>query len=152
MSVSSGDCPLTEEIRVQIFGSLDYPVFLDSLLSDRDSVYSRENLFENVFDMYGDSYENSLEILAIVILVSPISSVRGIVLSRSTVVVLSRSWVVQDMSLWPTRTTLLCGMYYKSMSCIYACMHLYININMYVYYACVCTTRMCVYKKHVSRI
>ena len=36
--------PLTEEIRLEIFG--DYPVFLESLLSDGDTVYSRENLFE----------------------------------------------------------------------------------------------------------
>ena len=31
--------PPTEEIRPQIFGSLDYPVCLDSILSDGDSVY-----------------------------------------------------------------------------------------------------------------
>jgi len=40
--------PLTEGIRLKIFGSPDYPVFLDSLLSDGDSVYSTENLFENL--------------------------------------------------------------------------------------------------------
>jgi len=38
--------PLTEEIRLKIFGSPDYPVFLDSLLSDGDSVYSSQTLFE----------------------------------------------------------------------------------------------------------
>jgi len=38
--------PLTEEVRLKIFGSPDNPVFLDSLLSDGDSVYSTENQFE----------------------------------------------------------------------------------------------------------
>ena len=38
--------PLVEEKSLQIFGSPDYPVFLDSLLGDRDSDYSWENLFE----------------------------------------------------------------------------------------------------------
>jgi len=40
--------PLTEEIRLQIFGSPDLSVFPIDLLSDldRDSVYSREILFE----------------------------------------------------------------------------------------------------------
>jgi len=35
--------PLTEEIRLQKFGSPDLSVFLIDLLSDRDSTYSREN-------------------------------------------------------------------------------------------------------------
>ena len=38
--------PLMEEIRLKIFGSPDYPIFLDSPLSDGDSVYSTETLFE----------------------------------------------------------------------------------------------------------
>jgi len=38
--------PLTDEIRLEIFGSPDYPDFLDSLLSDGDSVYSSETFFE----------------------------------------------------------------------------------------------------------
>ena len=38
--------PLPEEVRLKIFGSPDYPVFLDSLSSDEDSVYLSENLFE----------------------------------------------------------------------------------------------------------
>jgi len=38
-----GDILITEEIWLQIFGSLDYPDFLGFLLSDGDSVYSREN-------------------------------------------------------------------------------------------------------------
>jgi len=37
---------LTEEIRLQIFGSPDLSVFLIDLLSDRDSVYSSENLLK----------------------------------------------------------------------------------------------------------
>ena len=40
--------PLTEEIRFKIFGSRDLSVFLIDLLSDGDSVYTRENLYENV--------------------------------------------------------------------------------------------------------
>jgi len=35
-----------EEIRLKIFGSPDYPIFLDSPSSDGDSVYSTETLFE----------------------------------------------------------------------------------------------------------
>jgi len=35
--------PLTEEIRSEKFGSPDLSVFLIDLLSDGDSVYSREN-------------------------------------------------------------------------------------------------------------
>jgi len=38
--------PLKEEIKFKIFGSSDYPVFLDSLLGDGDSVYSHEILCE----------------------------------------------------------------------------------------------------------
>jgi len=38
--------PATEEMRLQISGSQDLSVFLIDLLSDRDSVYSRENSFE----------------------------------------------------------------------------------------------------------
>jgi len=69
------DLTITEEIRLQIFGSTDTPIFPATLLSDGDSVYSRENLLDiwgtpekNVFDMYGDSCENLLEILAVVII------------------------------------------------------------------------------------
>jgi len=38
--------PLAEEIRLKIFGSPDLPDFVVDLLSDRDSVYSLENLFD----------------------------------------------------------------------------------------------------------
>jgi len=38
--------PLLEEIRLKIFGSPDYPDFLDSLLSEGDSVYLKEDLFK----------------------------------------------------------------------------------------------------------
>ena len=38
--------PLTEEIRLKIFGSADHAVFLYSLLSHGDSVYSTGTLFE----------------------------------------------------------------------------------------------------------
>ena len=37
--------PLTEELRIEIFGSLDLPDFRVDLLNDGDAVYSRENLF-----------------------------------------------------------------------------------------------------------
>ena len=60
-------------------------------MSDKDSVYSNEPQFEilgtpekNVLDRYGESYENLLEILAVVIIFSPISSICGTVLSRVT--------------------------------------------------------------------
>jgi len=39
-------CPLKEEIRLQIFGSPDWPGFPPALLSNGDSVYSLETLFE----------------------------------------------------------------------------------------------------------
>jgi len=38
--------PLTEEIGLQISGSPHYPVLMDSLMSDWDSVYSTETQFE----------------------------------------------------------------------------------------------------------
>ena len=78
------ETPLTEEIRLQIFGFQDLTIFSLHFWSDRDSVYTRENLCkfgdsrEIVFDMYGDSGENWLEILAVVIVWSPISSVCGL--------------------------------------------------------------------------
>ena len=37
--------PLTEEVRLEMFGSLDLPDFWEDLSSDGDSVYSRETLF-----------------------------------------------------------------------------------------------------------
>jgi len=40
--------PVTEETTLEIFASPDYQIFLDFLLSHRDSVYSEENLFENL--------------------------------------------------------------------------------------------------------
>ena len=39
--------PLTEEIRLEIFGFPDLSVFL-RLLSDEDSVYTLENLYEKL--------------------------------------------------------------------------------------------------------
>ena len=38
--------PLTNEIRLEIFGSRDVSIFLMDLLGDGNSVYSRENSFE----------------------------------------------------------------------------------------------------------
>jgi len=38
--------PLTEEIRLKIFGIPDLSVFLINLLMDGDFIYSRENLFK----------------------------------------------------------------------------------------------------------
>ena len=90
---NSSDSPLTEEIRLQIFGSGDLPDFRVDLLSNGDYIYSRETLFdmygdsrEIVFAMhgdsrgnlygdsrgnlYGDSRGNLLEILAVVIFIS----------------------------------------------------------------------------------
>jgi len=52
-------------------------------LSAGDSIYSRKfvgnfrDSRDNVFDMYGDSRENLLEILAVAINLSTVSSVRG---------------------------------------------------------------------------
>jgi len=80
--------PLTEQINLRTFVSLDSSVFLRDLSSDGDSIYSRENPYEIVgtpvktceivFDMYGDSSENLLENLAVVIILSLISSVYGV--------------------------------------------------------------------------
>jgi len=62
--------------------------FLRDLSSDKDSIYSRENPYEIVgtpvktweivFDMYGDSSENLLKILAVVIILNLISSAYGV--------------------------------------------------------------------------
>jgi len=75
---------LTEEIRLQIFGSPDhYRNLVRSfeyqglrLLTWR-FVGNFGDSRDNVFDMYGDSRETLLEILAVVIIESLISSVRG---------------------------------------------------------------------------
>jgi len=40
--------PLTEEIRLETFVSRDLTIFSLNLLSDGDSVYTRENLYENL--------------------------------------------------------------------------------------------------------
>jgi len=40
--------PLTEEIRLKIFGYQDLTIFSLDLLSDGDCVYTRENLYENL--------------------------------------------------------------------------------------------------------
>ena len=66
--------PLTEEIRLEIFGSRDLTDFWVDLSSDGDSVYSRETLFAsvilgNVFNMHGDSRENLLKILAVTVVI-----------------------------------------------------------------------------------
>ena len=66
--------PLTEELRLQIFGSPDFTVFLSTLLSDGDSRLTRENLFkfggsrEILFEKCGDSRENLFKFLAVVII------------------------------------------------------------------------------------
>jgi len=39
---------LAEEIRLKIFGYQDLTIFSLDLLSDGDSVYTRENLYENL--------------------------------------------------------------------------------------------------------
>ena len=52
--VHDHDSPLTEEIRLKMFGFTDVPDCRVDLLSDGDSVYSRETLFEK----FGDSREN----------------------------------------------------------------------------------------------
>jgi len=40
--------PLTEEIRLEIFGFPDLPDFREDLLRDGDSIYSHENAFSRV--------------------------------------------------------------------------------------------------------
>jgi len=40
--------PITKEIRLEIFESRDLLVFAIDLLSARDSVYTRKNLYENL--------------------------------------------------------------------------------------------------------
>jgi len=71
---NSSDSPLTEEIRLQMFGSGDLPDFRVDLLSNGDYIYSRETLFAMYGDsrgnLYGDSRGNLLEILAVVIFIS----------------------------------------------------------------------------------
>jgi len=76
--------PLTEEMRLKIFGSPDSTVSLYNQLSDWDSrlpsrkfVSNFEESPENLFESYGDFCENLFDILAVVIILIPISSVRG---------------------------------------------------------------------------
>jgi len=77
--------PLTEEIRLEFFGSRDLTIWSLDLLSDRDSVYTHENLYENwglprngVWYVRGLPWK-LLEILTVVIILSPISIVCGYV-------------------------------------------------------------------------
>jgi len=80
---SYGLLPLMEEIRLKIFGSPDYPFpgfpfeWRGLRLLKWNPVWNFGDSHENVFDMYGDSCENLLEILAVVMILSPISSVCG---------------------------------------------------------------------------
>ena len=73
-----------EKIILKIFGSPDRTVFLLVLLSAGDSIYSRENLLENLGTpvktclICKGTAEKSFENLAVVIILSPISSVCGI--------------------------------------------------------------------------
>jgi len=76
--------PLTEEIRPIMFGSRDLTMSLLDLLGRRGfrlHTWKRVRKFrdsrENAFDMYGDSRENLLEILAGVTIWNPTSSVSG---------------------------------------------------------------------------
>jgi len=76
--------PLTEEIRLKIFGSPYWTVFPSTLLSDGDfrllpwkPVWNYVDSRENLFESYGDSRENLFEILAVVNIWSLISSARG---------------------------------------------------------------------------
>jgi len=58
ISVFFVDIPhLRRRLDLKIFGSPDMPVFPATLLSDRDSVYSRER---NPVSKFGDSRENCL--------------------------------------------------------------------------------------------
>jgi len=67
-----------------------WTVFPSTLLSDGDSVYSHETLLqifgtpEKTCLICTSSHENLLELLAVVIILSPISSVRGTWLTSST--------------------------------------------------------------------
>jgi len=76
--------PLTEEITLEIYLDLRSNHFLVRSfkwrglhVQTRRIVRKFRDSRENVFDMYGDSRENLLEILAVVIILSPISSVCG---------------------------------------------------------------------------
>jgi len=82
---------LTQEFWLKMFGSQDLSVFLKDLLRDAHSRSLPWKLYwnfgdyrENLFEMNGDSRENLFEflavvyfILAVVIILSPISSVCG---------------------------------------------------------------------------
>jgi len=76
--------PPTEEIRLQIFRSPDWTVFQSTLWRDRDSrllpwnpLWNLGASRESVLQSYRDSPENLFQILAVVIVLSPISSARG---------------------------------------------------------------------------
>jgi len=75
--------PLTQEIRHQISESRDPSLFLivfwltGTLFTHVEFFWEFGDSRENVFDIYGEWSENLLEILAVVIIVSPISCVCG---------------------------------------------------------------------------
>jgi len=72
-----------DEIRLKIFGPRDLSVFLIDLLCDGDSVYTRENLYENLGTpvktclICMGTPVKTVGILAVVIILSPISSTCG---------------------------------------------------------------------------
>jgi len=78
--------PLTEEIRLKKFGSPDldgFPVhsfeWRGLRLLKWKPAWNFGDSRENVFDTYGECRENLLEFLAVVIILSPVSSVRGLI-------------------------------------------------------------------------
>jgi len=84
--------PLTEEIRLQKFGSPDSPIFLETLLSDGDSrllqwktIWIFWDSRKNVFESCRDSSDNLSTFWQSVIF-SPISSVCGVQYSVANII------------------------------------------------------------------
>jgi len=82
--ILSHPVPLTEKIRLEIFESPDFPGFPGNSFEWRELSLLRWKLFwkfgdsrKNVFNMHGDSRENLMKIVVVVMIWSPISSVRG---------------------------------------------------------------------------
>ena len=109
---------LTQEFWLKMFGSQDLSVFLKDLLRDAHSRSLPWKLYwnfgdyrENLFEMNGDSRENLFEflavvyfILAVVIILSPISSVCGDLWWVIRASVMTYSCQSRD---WPPRVTWL---------------------------------------------
>ena len=103
-------------------------------------VYSREKMFwnsgdscENLFESYGDSREYLFEVLAVVIVLSPICSVRGICVTWLIYMCdMTRLYVWHDSFICVTWLAHMCDMCHDSFMCVNWRIHMFAMNYSYV--------------------